>query len=305
MGVLMNATSQKPLWRTVTGHPLFLMIAGFIVVMLSAVAAGATGNAAFGSLGHSGAEELALGILSAVFAVLAYLAFGRWIERREVNDLSMQRALPEWAFGAAVGAGAMAVTIGVIALLGGYRIIGQNSIAVLLPIAGIAFQSGFFEEVLLRGIVFRLTEKWLGSWIALGFSALLFGALHLANPNASPLAAFAIAIEAGILLGAIYMLTRRLWAAIGLHMAWNFTQGGIFGVAVSGFETQGLLKPVMEGSDLLTGAAFGAEASLPAIIICTAIGLYFLYRAHSKGSFVAPSWHRFKTGEAAPAVNQV
>lgn len=291
--------------KRIATHPLFLMVIGFAVIVLSAIAAGFVGNRALAPLGKSGAEELALGIVAAVFAVLAYLAFGRWIERRKVDDLSMERALPEWGFGVAVGAGAMAVTIGVIASFGGYQVIGHNSIAVLLPIAGIAFQSGFFEEILLRGIVFRLMEKWLGSWVALGFSALLFGALHLANPNASLLAAFAIAIEAGILLGAIYMLTRRLWAAIGLHMAWNFTQGGIFGVAVSGFETRGLIKPMIEGPDLLTGGGFGAEASLPAIIICTAIGLIFLYRTYIKGGFVSPSWHRFKTGEEAPAVNQV
>jgi uncharacterized protein len=291
--------------KRIAKHPLFLLIIGFAVIVLSAIAAGFVGNYVFTPLGKSGAEELALGILAAVFALLAYLAFGRWIERRKVDDLSTVRAFPEWAFGAAVGAGAMAATIGVIALFGGYKVIGQNSITVLLPIAGIAFQSGFVEEILLRGIVFRLMEKWLGSWVALGFSALLFGALHLANPNASMLAAFAIAIEAGILLGAIYMLTRRLWAAIGLHMAWNFTQGGIFGVAVSGFETPGLLKPVMDGSDLLTGGGFGAEASIPAIIICTATGMFFLYRAYRKGSFVSASWHRFKTGEEAPVVNQV
>ncbi|MGB5078440.1 MAG: CPBP family intramembrane glutamic endopeptidase, partial [Sphingorhabdus sp.] len=106
-------------------------------------------------------------------------------------------------------------------------------------------------------------------------------------------------------LGAIYMLTRRLWAAIGLHMAWNFTQGGIFGVAVSGFETSGLLKPVMEGPDLLTGGAFGAEASLPAICLCTATGFYFLYRAYRSGRFVFPSWHRFKTGEEQPLIGSV
>jgi uncharacterized protein len=301
----MQGFNLMALLKRIAAHPLFLMIVGFAIIVLSAIAAGSVGSRLFASLGKSGVEELALGILAALFAVLAYLAFGRWIERRKVDDLSVQHAFPEWAFGAAVGAGAMAVTIGVIAFFGGYKVIGQNSIAVLLPIAGIAFQSGFFEEILLRGIVFRLMEKWLGSWVALGFSALLFGALHLANPNASPLAAFAIAIEAGILLGAIYMLTRRLWAAIGLHMAWNFTQGGIFGVAVSGFETPGLLKPVMKGSDLLTGGGFGAEASLPAIFICTTIGLFFLYRARAKGSFVSPSWHRFKTGEDASAVNQV
>jgi uncharacterized protein len=301
----MQGFNLMALLKRVGTHPLFLMIIGFVVITLSAIAAGAVGSRVFVPLGKSGAEELALGILAAVFAVLAYLAFGRWIERRKVDDLSMTRAFPEWAFGAAVGTGAMAVTIGTMALFGGYKVIGQNGVMVLLPIAGIAFQSGFFEEILLRGIVFRLMEKWLGSWVALGFSALLFGALHLANPNANMLAAFAIAIEAGILLGAIYMLTRRLWAAIGLHMAWNFTQGGIFGVAVSGFETPGLLKPLIDGSDLLTGGGFGAEASLPAIFICTATGLFFLYRAYRNGSFIAPSWHRFKTGEQAPAVNQV
>lgn len=301
----MQGFNLMALLKRIAKHPLFLMIVGFAVIVLSAIAAGFVGSRVLAPLGKPGAEELALGILAAVFAVLAYLAFGRWIERRKVDDLSMARAFPEWAFGAAVGAGAMAVTIGVIALLGGYKVIGQNSFTVLLPIAGIAFQSGFFEEILLRGIVFRLMEKWLGSWVALGFSALLFGALHLTNPNASLLAAFAIAIEAGILLGAIYMLTRRLWAAVGLHMAWNFTQGGIFGVAVSGFETSGLLKPVIEGPELVTGGGFGAEASLPAIIICATIGLFFLYRAYVKGSFVSPSWHRFKTGEEAPAVNQV
>ncbi len=301
----MQGVNLRAVFKRIAMHPLFLIIIGFAVIVLSAIAAGFIGNRILAPLGKSGAEELALGILAAVFAALAYLAFGRWIERRKVDDLSLERAFPEWGFGVAIGAGAMAVTIGVIALFGGYKVIGQNSIAVLLPIAGIAFQSGVFEEILLRGIVFRLMEKWLGSWVALGISALLFGALHLANPNASLLAAFAIAMEAGVLLGAIYMFTRRLWAAIGLHMAWNFTQGGIFGVAVSGFETPGLLKPVMKGADLLTGGGFGAEASLPAIFICTSIGLFFLYRAYIKGSFVSPSWHRFKTGEDAIVVNQV
>jgi uncharacterized protein len=291
--------------KRIAAHPLFLLIIGFVVIVLSAIAAGAVGSVVTEAMGKTGAEELLLGIIAAVFSVLAYLAFGRWIERRKVDDLAVAGAFSEWAFGAAVGVGAMALTIGVIALFGGYHVIGRNGVAVLLPIAGIAFQSGFFEEILLRGIVFRLMEKWLGSWVALGFSALLFGALHLANPNASWIAAFAIAIEAGILLGAIYMLTRRLWAAIGLHMAWNFTQGGIFGVAVSGFETPGLLKPVMEGPELVTGGLFGAEASLPAMLICTGIGLYFLYRAYHKGSFVAPSWHRFKTGDEPAAVNHV
>ena len=299
----MQGFNVMVLLRRVAAHPLFQLIVGFVFIVLSAIATGAVGQGLTSVLGKSGAEELAVGVLAAVFAVLAYLAFGRWVERRRVDDLSFSGAFPEWLFGAAIGAGAMLLTVGVIAVFGGYRVIGTNSVAVLLPVIGIAFQSGFVEEILLRGVVFRLMEKWLGSVVALSFSALLFGGLHLSNPNASLLAAFAIAIEAGILLGAIYMVTRRLWAAIGLHMAWNFTQGGILGVAVSGFDMPGILKPVMPGSNLLTGGSFGAEASVPAIVICTALGLFFLRRAYRKGCVVGFSWQRFKTGESITPVD--
>jgi membrane protease YdiL (CAAX protease family) len=102
----------------------------------------------------------------------------------------------------------------------------------------------------------------------------------------------AIMLEAGIMLAAIYMITRRLWAAIGLHAAWNFAQGGIYGIPVSGGAMDGVLRPDIRGSDLLTGGAFGAEASLPAIVVATAFGLAVIYVAWRRGQFIAPSWVR-------------
>jgi hypothetical protein len=123
-------------------------------------------------------------------------------------------------------------------------------------------------------------------------SAVVFGFLHLIYPNATLVAAVAIALEAGILLAAAYVLTRRLWLAIGIHFAWNFTQGGIFGVAVSGNQARGLLQSTLTGPELLSGGAFGAEASLFAILVCLAAGVYLLWRAWRKGSFVTPFWRR-------------
>ena len=73
-----------------------------------------------------------------------------------------------------------------------------------------------------------------GSWVALALTSAAFGAAHLGNPDATWFSSLAITIEAGILLGAVYMLTRRLWAAMGLHAAWNFTQGWIFGLPCLG-----------------------------------------------------------------------
>lgn len=190
------------------------------------------------------------------------------------------------------------------ALFGGYRVVGTRGAEVLWPVLGIALLSGFSEEIIMRGLVFRLIKRWLGSWIALAISAALFGAGHIANPNSSWFAALCIALEAGIMLGAIYMVTRRLWAAIGIHAAWNFTQRGIYGIAISGLDTKGVLVPRIAGPDLLTGGAFGAEASLPALILATALGVVLLVIARRRGHFVAPFWARRGAAEAELAAAQ-
>ena len=63
-----------------------------------------------------------------------------------------------------------------------------------------------------------------GLWGALGISALIFGFAHMINPSASIWSSVAIAIEAGVLLGAAYKYTNSLWFPIGIHWAWNFTR---------------------------------------------------------------------------------
>lgn len=280
-------------------HPLVRLVIGVVMVIGTMMLGGLLWRRLFGESSSPWGELLNSTVL-ALLAMLAYAAYVRWIEGRPVADFGRERAVREWAVGVALGFGAITLTVAVIAALGGYRVTGWNPPSVLVPVLALAIFSGVFEEIIARGLVFRLLEEWLGSWTALALSALLFGFLHIMNPNATVLAAAAISIEAGILLGALYMLTRRLWMAIGLHMAWNFTQGGIYGIPVSGLEVEGLLFNTMQGPPMLTGGAFGAEASLPAIIICTSLGLWVLYRAHRKGRFVAASWHRFRTGRAAP-----
>ena len=109
----------------------------------------------------------------------------------------------------------------------------------------------------------------LGTWLALLISALVFGLLHLANPNATLMAGLAIALEAGLMLAAAYLLTGRLWLSMGIHFAWNFTQGGIFGAAVSGQTSSGIFSSVLQGPALLTGGDFGAEASVVAMVVCS------------------------------------
>ncbi len=286
--------------RRIVTHPAFLLVFGFIAVVLARLAVEIPAEIIAPQRGRTDIVELVVYSLAAGASVLMYFLIVRFIERKPFDDFGLPGAGREWLMGAGIGAGAMSLTIGAIAALGGYEITGHNGPRILIAVLSMAIISGVFEEVLIRGVVFRFLEQWLGSIAALALSAFLFGALHLANPGASWLAAIAIALEAGIMLGAIYMLTRRLWAAIGLHMAWNAAQGGIYGVKVSGTDVKGLLVSQSHGSDLLSGGAFGAEASLPAILICTSIGLYVLWLAARKGRFIAPSWYRFKTGENPP-----
>jgi membrane protease YdiL (CAAX protease family) len=247
----------------------------------------------------SGAFAVVEGAIIAIVFVAMYVLFCRLIERRPASELSLPAWPLELGAGVLIGLALFSCIVAVIWVFGGYRVIGYHDASVLLPALGISLSSGFSEEIMMRGLFFRLTEKWLGSWAALAFSAALFGALHLHNPNATLLAAVAIMLEAGIMLAAIYMITRRLWAAIGLHAAWNFAQGGIYGINVSGLQLDGVLRPDIRGSDLLTGGAFGAEASLPAIVVATAFGLVLLVIAYRRGRFMMPLRVRRHQGAGA------
>lgn len=189
-----------------------------------------------------------------------------------------------------LSAAIFSLTAGILWLPGFFRVSGLNEWIVIVPTLGLAVFHGVFEELLIRGIVFRIMEESLGTWLALGLSALIFGALHLANPNAGRWGAAAIATEAGIPLAAGFVLTRRLWVPIGMHIAWNLVQGGIFGVAVSGNNARGLLRATLAGLDLLTGGTFGAEASILVVLASLGLGILLLWRAKEKGDFIRPFW---------------
>jgi uncharacterized protein len=171
-----------------------------------------------------------------------------------------------------------------------YQVTFGNGWAAMLATVPAFALSGVLEEVVMRGVVFRILEQSLGSWIALAISAAIFGLLHLLNPGATLLNAVCIMVEAGVLLGAAYMLTRRLWLCIGIHAAWNFTEGGVFSAAVSGGNARGLLQTKSIGADWLTGGAFGAEGSVVALVVCGAAGILLLAAAVRKGKVVQPFW---------------
>jgi membrane protease YdiL (CAAX protease family) len=229
----------------------------------------------------------------ALVGMAVYLAWGKFIERRAVTELSLPGAGREWAIGVLIGAGLYTVCVLLLMLLGMYRIEGFNPVAYMIPALAMAVKSSVFEELIFRGVLFRSVEDMAGSWIAILVSSLVFGLLHLMNPGATIAGAVYISIEAGLLLAAAYLLTRRLWIAIGFHFAWNYVQSAVFsGVVSGGVSLPGLIKPKIEGPSLLTGGSFGMEQSLFALIFCTTAGVVMLLIAKRRGHLLPAPWNR-------------
>lgn len=239
-------------------------------------------------------ERAAIGLLfEAGPTLLAYVFVVQSIERRYPRELAPE-ALPRLLLaGLAGGAVLFSAVVGVLWLAGSYHLVGGNAHPDWLPqLAVVGFGAGIGEEILMRGALLRMVEEGLGTWIALAISAALFGAGHLGNPNATWWAAAAIAIEAGLMLGMLYHLTRSLWPCIGLHAAWNIMQGLVYGIPVSGTHADGFLVSTRSGPDWLSGGAFGAEASVVALALCSVCTIVMIVIAVRRGSIVPPYWAR-------------
>lgn len=284
-----SADSQPGLFLRILRFPLTrLLLLGGVMLVLYGLAGGFMQKFA-----GSPTKTLAAILMMTTIGFAVYIGFVHFIERRRVSEMALPGMGRELGIGLLVGAGLYTACVLILMLLGIYRIDGLNPIHFMLPALAMALSSGIFEELLFRGVLFRITEEWLGSWAALAVSSLLFGFMHLMNPQGTIEGALFITIEAGLLLAAAYMVTRRLWMSMGFHFAWNYTQSGIFSGIVSGNDAaQGLVKATIKGPDVLTGGSFGLESSLIAFLLCTTTGVILLIMAIRQGKIVPPFWKR-------------
>jgi len=231
-------------------------------------------------------------IVAVVVPLAIYVVFVLATERRAPRELGGGwRGLGELGLGGLIGLGLFSAIVGVLALAGSYHVLGERS-WLTVQWSLYAAAAAFREELMFRGVVLRISEERLGTWIALALSALWFGLAHANNPGATIADSVMVALFGGLLLGAAYLATRRLWLAIGIHALWNFAESGIFGVPVSGFVIPGWLSARLSGPDWLTGGSFGPEGSVVTLGVTTVAIAALLLIAWRRGHIRPPRLRR-------------
>ncbi|MBA4163472.1 MAG: CPBP family intramembrane metalloprotease domain-containing protein [Erythrobacter sp.] len=290
----------NPLWRRIADFPLVALAIALLAVVGS--------TSGFGwlvehlpDIGSQDASRTAKVIALIALLLIIYKFFIRHLGDAPHDDLPWHRASRELAQGTLLAFGLFSAIVAIAAALGSYRIVGWGGgedFVMILFVAG--FAAGFVEELMFRGVLFRWLEDFGGSWFALAVTSGLFGFAHISNDNATWLSSLAIALEAGILLGGAYMVTRSLWFAIGIHFGWNVTQGFIWDVPVSGNDVDGMVEAQLHGNELLSGGAFGLEASVIAMVVATSVGAYLVWLASQRGEIVRPWWVRRRLARQQP-----
>jgi membrane protease YdiL (CAAX protease family) len=247
---------------------------------------------------HNVSEVQAYGVV-AIVCLLVYLVGARFIERRSVPEFSLSPALSEIVAGLLAGIALFAAVIFVLWLAGVYQPLGWGSLNGIGPAFVLWLAVGLLEEIQFRGLVYRLCGKIFGTWGAIVLSGILFGLIHGIDPGATATALSSVAM-AGLLLGAAFALTGRLWLPIGIHAGWNFAEGSLFGTAVSGSTVRDSLSIAkLIGPDILTGGRFGPEASIVTVVVLFVATTFLVWRIAWLRRTEPPIWRAGKSEPAA------
>ncbi|WP_211763296.1 CPBP family intramembrane glutamic endopeptidase [Kutzneria sp. CA-103260] len=222
---------------------------------------------------------LLMGLGTAAAAIACYAWLSRKVEARtSITELPRAGRWSSLVKGFGLGFAAFTVGITLIGILGGWSV-GWGSFGALVGGFGAMASVAVNEELLFRGVVFRILSERANIVVAFVLSCLIFGFAHAVNANASLLGLLSIAIQGGSLMASAYLASRSLWLPIAIHCAWDVAEGNFFGVQNSGTEQTGLLHTVLTGPDWLTGGSFGPEASPVTWVVCLSLSAVLLLRA--------------------------
>lgn len=220
------------------------------------------------------------------FAFISLLVFFRVkvIEKRSFSSIGFNKNnwLKKYSLGFLIGLAMMSIIVLILFPFGYITIeknpiqpVGVSAIASVLVILFGWIIQGATEEIVTRGWLLNVLSTKYNIGVGLLISSTLFGLMHLTNPNVNYIAVINI-ILVGLFYGLYVIKTNDLWAVCGMHSAWNFAQGNIFGFKVSGLDVSvgSLIDLNLVGSDFVTGGIFGPEAGITAtFILLASIGI--------------------------------
>ncbi len=271
----MKNDGKSSAWSSLLRYPIVWVIAGAIGVILV--------DALFRSLTDriEGIGSIFLTLAAGYLSIMVYILTMKFLARRSIPELLTRRAGIETVMGVLTGAIFILGSTFIIVAMGGYSFqwaTTADTSTVLVSSIGASLSAAIVEELIFRGLLFQAIAEWKGKWLALAATSLFFGAAHLGNSGATLWSAFAIALEAGVLLGSAFLWRRSLWFSMGLHFTWN-TLEGLLGIPVSGHAADGLFNVKLHGSALLTGGEFGLEGSIVPVVISLLISIPMLIGA--------------------------
>ena len=227
------------------------------------------------------------GIIVPTLTVVSFSWLYKVFEKRKFTEFSTNGIGKNLTIGLMLGSVLYSLPILTAYLKGGYdAVVSINSVVFIIPPLGMALSTSILEETLFRGFIFRIVEEKLGSYLALLFSAIIFGLPHIVSDNSAGLI---LAITFGLLLAIYYMYSRNLWCVIAIHFVWNFFNEYIFGINVRHSHTK-LITFKIEGSEWFAHGTFGPQADILAGVFILAVAITFLILCHKKGKIVKPYW---------------
>ncbi|MBQ9766893.1 MAG: CPBP family intramembrane metalloprotease [Lachnospiraceae bacterium] len=238
-------------------------------------------------------SETTGGLLLQLFTTIAEIAapivFCLCFEKRSLASMGFrkEKAVRSYLVGYVAGAALILLAGGIAVWTDSLTITRVTDVSyplVFLFFAGFLVQ-GMAEEVLVRGfLLVSLTRKVSVVW-AVVISSLVFAALHLGNPGITVLT-FVNLVLAGVVFGLCFLLTDNIWAAGAMHSAWNFVQGSIVGVEVSGLKgMECVFVGTLKNNEWINGGSFGLEGGLCVTIVevlAIAVMLLLIQRKHKK-----------------------
>jgi membrane protease YdiL (CAAX protease family) len=251
--------------------------------------------------GMPGGSALQISIV-AIAATIAVLLARKLLDKRTFGSLGVQtpgRVLPDLLFGTLISVGVISAFFAVAVTLGYIRYDGISwwsndelptydlrmaATVVALALIKFAFVA-WWEELVFRGYLLQNLIDGLGRTWAITLSCVIFGLVHAFNPNATILSVAIIMLITLQLLYA-YFVTAHLWLPMGMHLAWNFTQGSVFGFAASGYEAPSLVEQTPIAPNWLSGGAFGPEESVVIVplLLLSFPAFYFYGRVAGHGN---------------------